>query len=442
MKNSKMRNVICGAFCAAMLLVLAPVMNVNAQTEGTVTAGSANIRTTADAGSTIAASVLNGDKLTITDETTGVDGQIWYKVEYQPGKFGYVRSDLVTKTGEVAGEGGANNAGGGITAVTPISASVTGNAVKVRSDASTSSSAVTTIGKDVVFTVSATKTNGSETWYQVSFVNNGAEVNGFIRSDLVKLSGELQYPATDTPDTPADTTGDEPEKENTYASYEVTAVGETWYLIDNINGKKYPIQKMLEQAEENAEKLTVVQKTVSKQKGTIVFLIILILIIILGIVFLAFKVKDLLDDGAFEISARKQQNNGRGKDGRSTNTRPAGARNAGTNAGRNGASSPASNNGRPATRSMNGSATKPATQPLKPAGTRQVSATVEDVKNSVQQSTGFPPTQKQIEEESKKTVEELEKKMKEDNSAKKRQSKNFMEDDEFAFEFLNWEDEE
>ena len=212
-----------------------------------------------------------------------------------------------------------------------------------------------------------------------------------------------------------------------------------------INGKKYPIQKMLTEAEENAEKLTAAQKKISKQKGTIVILIIILLIIILGIAFLAFKLKDMMDDGAFDFGGgKKPQNNGRSQTGRNPNTRPAGARNTatGTNRPANNNGKTPNNNGRPATRSMNGTATKPATQAVKPAGARPVSATVEDVKNSVQSATGFPPTEKQIEEESKKTVEELEKKMKEDSSAKRRQSKNFMEDDEFAFEFLNWEDEE
>ncbi len=454
MKIFKIRNTMMSILCLALLLILAPAMNANAQTEGTVTASSANIRTSADADSTAMASVLNGAKLTILDEVTGADGQIWYKVEVDPERYGYVRSDLVTKKGEVASNTGTSTiTNEGVTAVQPISASVTGDAVKVRADASTSSSQVTTIGKDVVFTVNGTKTNGSETWYQVSFVNNGAEVNGFIRSDLVKLSGELQTPTVTTPDTPAEEPGDgDTEGDSAYAAYEVTAVGETWYLLDNINGKKYPIQKMLTEAEENAEKLTLAQKKVSKQKGTIVILIIILLIIILGIAFLAFKLKDMMDDGAFDFGGgKKPQNNGRSQTGRNPNTRPAGARNTATGANRTGNSNgrpannngkPANNNGRPATRSMNGTATKPATQAVKPAGARPVSATVEDVKNSVQSATGFPPTEKQIEEESKKTVEELEKKMKEDSSTKKRQSKNFMEDDEFAFEFLNWEDEE
>jgi hypothetical protein len=44
----------------------------------------------------------------------------------------------------------------------------------------------------------ATGTDG-KTWYQISFISNSVEVTGFIRSDYVALSGELQAPVEEQP---------------------------------------------------------------------------------------------------------------------------------------------------------------------------------------------------------------------------------------------------
>ena len=76
MKIFEIRNTMMSILCLALLLILAPAINANAQTEGTVTASSANIRTSANAGRTAMASVSYAAKLTILEEVTGADGQI------------------------------------------------------------------------------------------------------------------------------------------------------------------------------------------------------------------------------------------------------------------------------------------------------------------------------------------------------------------------------
>lgn len=76
----KISAAVAGLLCIAMFALVIPAMEVFAQTECTVTASSANIRANADVGSTALASVLKGDKLTVTEEVTGADGKVWYKV--------------------------------------------------------------------------------------------------------------------------------------------------------------------------------------------------------------------------------------------------------------------------------------------------------------------------------------------------------------------------
>ncbi|MGN1147761.1 MAG: SH3 domain-containing protein, partial [Lachnospiraceae bacterium] len=201
-----------GLLCVTVLVLL-QTGEVLAETQGTVTASSANIRSSADTGSTVLASVKSGDKVSITEEVTGTDGKIWYKVFIDANSQGYIRSDLVTKDGgstattttTPANTGTTLNTSvtvnlDGVEAVQPVSASVTKDQVRVRADSSTNSSIVTMANKDVVLTVHGTKPgNGSEVWYQVSFMTDGQEVTGYVRSDFVTLSGEL-LPVTETPE--------------------------------------------------------------------------------------------------------------------------------------------------------------------------------------------------------------------------------------------------
>ena len=73
----------------------------------------------------------------------------------------------------------------------PISASATGGqSIRVRANASTTSQIVTTAKEGLALTVTgqATGTDGN-VWYQVTFIDNGSEVTGFIRNDYVTLSG-------------------------------------------------------------------------------------------------------------------------------------------------------------------------------------------------------------------------------------------------------------
>ena len=459
--------------CAAVL-VLFPAKEVYAQATGTVTASSANIRESADAGSAAVASVKKGNTLTITEQVTGADGKVWYKVFVDADSMGYVRSDLVAKgegtivdkTGETATTTTTPSTTtnstpkvdtsvavnfDGVEPVQPVGASVTKDNVRVRADSSTNSDIVTTVKKDVAFTVQGTKENGNETWYQVSFNVNGAAVNGYIRSDFVKLQGEL-LPVVETPpveEVPEVTEPEPPVVED--ADYRVSEQDGVWYLIDSTGEQEYQykITSLITEAEKNAIELEKAQKKASKQTGVIVFMAILLVVLILGITLLVFKLKDMMEDEGFDRDARNARSRANGGT-RPTGTRPQGTRPQGT---RPAGARPqgAGQQSRPA-----GARPQGAGQGTRPAGTRPAGAGQQprpmgDGAQVARPATGTPQTERRampVAGEEKLTnqaranvaTRELEK---ENVKPTTWQSKNFLaEEDEFEFEFLNWDGEE
>ena len=312
--GNRMWLVLSALLCAFMLAVL-PAKTVHAEKQVTVTASSANIRSSADAGSTAVASVLKGAKLSVIEETTGTDGKTWYKVWVDANTTGYIRADLAGGSSTTTGNTTTTTTTttptvntnvtvntDGVQAVQPVSASVTKDQVRVRADSSTSSSIVTTVKKDVVLTVSGTKAgSSSDTWYLVSFMAEGTSTNvtGYIRSDYIKLNGELtepEQPSTEptTPDPPTEPDVEEPVVET--KTYDTVYENNAWYLVNNDEGKSYPIDQLITGAEKNADALVKAQKKLSGQTGALVVLAILLVLLALGITLLIFRVKDLLEE--------------------------------------------------------------------------------------------------------------------------------------------------
>lgn len=458
-----------GLFCVAALVLFQPG-EVQAETQGTVTASSANIRSSADTGSTVLASVKSGDKVSITEEVTGTDGKVWYKVFIDANSQGYIRSDLVststtdttttTTTTTPANTGATLNTSvtvnmDGVEAVQPVSASVTKDQVRVRADSSTNSSIVTMVNKDIVLTVHGTKPgNGSEVWYQVSFMTDGQEVTGYVRSDFVTLSGEL-LPVTETPEetpqAPEETTPEVPVEVS--KDYETEEIDGVWYLLDHVSepNLKYQISNLLTSAEQNALDLERAQNQVSKQNKIIIFLAILVVLMVLGITLLIFKIRDMKEEEGFEdevlMPRRKPSGDGSqraarpaGNTGRQPVTRPAGSRPA-SNGTRPAGSRPVSSGTRPA-------GSRPASNGARPAGSRPASAPSGDrpVSNGEKPAsarpassgeTGARPAQARVTETRPTSSQPVGEKQ------TKPRVKNFMtDDDEFEFEFLNWDGEE
>ena len=162
------------------------------QTTGKVTAVSAKIRAEANTTSAALGSVAQNDTLTITDEVTGADGFVWYQVFVDANVKGYIRSDLISKSGSstttTTPATTAPAATATVTAMDSKTAYVTTASVRVRSDASTTATVLANVGKGVEVTVSGSaKGTDGNTWYQVSFTYSGTTVKGFIRSDFLSF---------------------------------------------------------------------------------------------------------------------------------------------------------------------------------------------------------------------------------------------------------------
>ncbi len=197
---------------AALLfcLVLSMTMVCLADEKGTVKVESAKIRETADTTSKQLGSVAKGGTVDIIGETTGTDGKKWYQVYVNANTKGYIRADLIDRSGSgslptvnapanTGGENAAGNTGDSTLAVTPTqarAATVVKNGVRVRKSASTDSTEVATVSRGIVVAVTGETTGtDNQKWFQVTFKHSDKDINGFIRSDLITFDNVPDDPA-------------------------------------------------------------------------------------------------------------------------------------------------------------------------------------------------------------------------------------------------------
>ncbi len=157
----------------------------HADEKGTITGSNVNLREEASTTST-AIEVLSANALVdVLAETTGTDGNKWYKITTAAGNTGYVRADFVKKAVITVP----------VTEVEDKTAYIAGANANIRQDASTSSGRVANAlgGSKVTIIGEATGADGYK-WYQVEFTGNGTTMTGFIRSDLVTFEAPVQDP--------------------------------------------------------------------------------------------------------------------------------------------------------------------------------------------------------------------------------------------------------
>lgn len=108
---------LCGCVSLSLLLAFgagALTAHAYVNTYGIVKEGNgANIRLEASTTSTALASVEGGQRVEICGTEVGADGYTWYKVYVNGNTIGYIRSDLVTDTGEKTGSIADDNLVGG-----------------------------------------------------------------------------------------------------------------------------------------------------------------------------------------------------------------------------------------------------------------------------------------------------------------------------------------
>ena len=432
--------------------------------EVTVTASSVKIRASADVNSGMIGGAMAGEKLQVTGEVTGADNYTWYQVtgEFENGATtGYVRSDCVSKTGSAGTTTPAaptttnpttpaTTPATDVSAVQPVTAKVTGEQVRVRSNASTSGSIVSTVRRDVVLTVTGTAQDSeNKTWYQVSFTDASGQMTGFIREDFVSLEGELTPPVTDpvepeVPTDPVDPVEPEPTPTPVQKDYDTQYYepGEDevggWYLLDYSSGQRYLITQLFETNQKNKTLYEEGQAQLKTMRIIMIILVVAVILLALTATLLFFKIRDMMDAAYFEeveketIRTRQGQRSG-GKASMPT---------VGASGNRSSAARPGGQSQqRPAGSSQQRVSGSQSQQ--KPAGSSQQRTS----SGQSQQKPGSagqkprPAGNGQQRPQNRGTQQERPVSREQQNAS--RPAKNFVaDDDEFDFEYLNWDGEE
>lgn len=290
------------------------------RTTGSVTGSSVKVRESASTNADVVASVKAGDVVDVTDEVSAADGSVWYKIVVKANEYGYIRSDFVTlsNSSQSTNQTTTNQTTTQNTTtqntttqvepsvVTPMEAqnghTNTSN-VKVRQQASTSSSELDRINEDVVFSITGSATGSdNKVWYQVTYIDNGKSITGFIRSDLVEIMAEeIQEEETEqieeivdedvTEDIDSNVPAPSVEYEAVYTTDETGAY--IWYLYDRTAGQRYKIEQLLQVGTDTQTEL---EELSSANFGLKIGLIVTICILLMGIVAVVFYFLKMRDD--------------------------------------------------------------------------------------------------------------------------------------------------
>ena len=299
----------------------------HAESAAKVTAASANIRKEPNSTSTTIGSTERDKVISIKSQVQGSDGYTWYEVYVDSETLGYIRSDLVQITDGTTPPAGTaptitttqpttptqapptqqlpDEPLVDVTAVNPASASVTGGeTVRIRQNASTTSRIVNIVKSGMALTITGTASDkDGKTWYQVTFLADGAEVTGFIRSDYTTVKPEELTPYVEEPPIEAPPAEEppavepEPVENDPYAAIMQNG---SWGLVD-YEGRHgdpeqfYEIQQLFDGVTVNGNMLKESEKTVKTQKIIIILLVILLVGAAVAITLLIFKVKDMAD---------------------------------------------------------------------------------------------------------------------------------------------------
>ncbi len=433
------------ASAVVMMVVIFAMCSLNVfAAEGKVTASAAKIRKDASTSSEAVGSAINGQTFTITGEKAGSDGKVWYQITFDGNKTGYIRSDLMTKM-EDAGNSGTIAPTAQVEKVQPVSAKITGNTVRVRSDANTDGSIVANIVKDSVVTITGqAKDSQNKTWYQVSFSNDSGEVTGFVREDFLTVNGNIS-PVVDTPPVEEippveDTPIVEPEATNPPVITEKYYVKEKdgeWFLVDKDAGIQYEAESLIKAAVKNPEVIAEQTAKIKSQKGWIIILVFLVAALVIVATILFLKMREVMDDAYF---AAVEKETIRQRQGQKANNPSAANRSVMHTVGGNGnktGSAQKPGAPKPANTRPTGQQQRPAGQQQRPAGT----GAPQTVKVSDPAETRAPKPVVSQQKPTNPQNKPVQQKSVENPNKQTWQSKNFAadEDDEFEFEFLNWD---
>ena len=214
----KMSALILVTLCVALGVTVAMTQSAYGYTavRATVTVKSGKVRKTPSQKGQFVFGVIKDETVTVIGEEKGDDGKTWYKIKVL-GSVGYIRSDLIKKSNiEVKSEstpdennnpsgnsgtaGDANSVGNSTTNSGIAGPQVKGSNVICREEASTKSGIRIVLQNGQPLTIISTekgKDDGKE-WHFVSFRKNDKDYKGYIRSDLVNMSGTSQSSGADS----------------------------------------------------------------------------------------------------------------------------------------------------------------------------------------------------------------------------------------------------
>ena len=306
---------------------------------GTITSSNVKVRSEASTSSAQVSSLDSGDKVDIIDETTDSQGYVWYRIYINDSEFGYVRSDLVSKSGETKSTDAATSNAAQpetqVTAVAEQAATITVASANVRSGAGTGYSSVGTVknGEAVTITGEANGTDNNK-WYQIKFGSSGR--TGFVRSDLLQIGapapaegeaapaegeevpaeGEAAPAEGEAAPVEAEQPAEQPAAEPAVIgngefslAYKDDGTGnEVWYLYDNVESTQVKLSDLLEYAKAG-QKATALQAQIKKLKGALIAMAIVIAVLVLGVLLLIYKLRDYMyyEDDEDKGAAKKNR---------------------------------------------------------------------------------------------------------------------------------------
>ena len=210
----KMSALILVTLCVTLGVTVAMAQSAYGYTavRATVTVKSGKVRKTPSQKGQFVFGVIKDETVTVIGEEKGDDGKTWYKIKVL-GSVGYIRSDLIKKSNiEVksestpdknnnsSGNSGASGDANSTTNSGTAGPQVKGSNVICREEASTKSGIRIVLQNGQPLTIISTekgKDDGKE-WHFVSFRKNDKDYKGYIRSDLVIMSGTSQSSAADS----------------------------------------------------------------------------------------------------------------------------------------------------------------------------------------------------------------------------------------------------
>ena len=427
------RRLLVGAFSLVLALGIFGIgfwmtgISGYAAAQATVTApNGAKIRQDASTSSTMVGGAEKGKVLNVLSEVQGSDGYTWYQVQVNDTTTGYIRSDLVEVTGEVApteggeGEGGETAPPVEVSQVNPVSATVFDDLTEIMDTASASGQSLGSVPRETIVTVTGYVDDAENVrWYQAEYAAEGSTITGFILSEHLVLAAELtplgSEPAPGSEITPPDDT----------PRYELRQKDGQWLLVDNEEnpGYGYPVDQLFGGLELNKTLYEESEAKVKSQKIIIIVLVFLLVGAVAGIAFLVFKVREMSDSAYFnevenETLRRRNASGGQGKSAREAGGQKAPMHTVG----------PEKQSARPVRQAEGGQrpgpAQRPGSQGQRPAGGTQ----------------GQRPAGVQGARRPEGAPGRAPQGARPGQSPQKAQPKNFMaDDDEFDFEFLNYD---